>query len=173
MSMASVQKSDFADIERTIQGLAAARLDKAKIELETFGKTTDAGVNRLLRSLSLYGYSQPMSRESRLAMRRKIKSLIIRYGIPAIWFTLNPNDITNPIKLKLVAYRTRETGDAEDFPEKSGSDLQEGSTRHIGPPQFGALLPSRDVHVLPILREDWEGFGVRAHQPILCGCRDE
>ena len=56
-----------------------------------------------------------MSRESRLAMRRKIKSLIIRYGIPAIWFTLNPNDITNPIKLKLAAYRTRETGEAEEF----------------------------------------------------------
>ncbi|KAL8334052.1 hypothetical protein RB593_003629 [Gaeumannomyces tritici] len=56
-----------------------------------------------------------MSRESRLTMRRKIKSLIIRYGIPAIWFTLNPNDITNPIKLKLAAYRTRETGEAEEF----------------------------------------------------------
>ncbi|EWZ28873.1 hypothetical protein FOZG_17430 [Fusarium oxysporum Fo47] len=56
-----------------------------------------------------------MSRESRLTMRRKIKSLIIRYGIPAIWFTLNPNDITNPIKLKLAAYRTRETGGAEEY----------------------------------------------------------
>ncbi|KAF5006530.1 hypothetical protein FDECE_7098 [Fusarium decemcellulare] len=48
-------------------------------------------------------------------MRRKIKSLIIRYGIPAIWFTLNPNDITNPIKIKLAAYRNHETGEAEEF----------------------------------------------------------
>ncbi|KAM6514317.1 hypothetical protein FALCPG4_015467 [Fusarium falciforme] len=103
VSMASVRKSDFP------------RFERARVELEAFGKTTDQGVNRLLRSLSLYGYRQPMSRESRLTMRRKIKSLIIRYGIPAIWFTLNPNDITNPIKIKLAAYRNHETGEAEEF----------------------------------------------------------
>jgi hypothetical protein len=56
-----------------------------------------------------------MSRESRLSLRRKIKSLIIRYGIPAIWFTINPNDITNPVKLRLAAYRGRELGEAEAF----------------------------------------------------------
>jgi hypothetical protein len=115
VSMASVRKSDFPEVERTIQALTASRFERARVELEAFGKTTDQGVNRLLRSLSLYGYRQPMSRESRLTMRRKIKSLIIRYGIPAIWFTLNPNDITNPIKIKLAAYRNHETGEAEEF----------------------------------------------------------
>ncbi|KAJ4226079.1 hypothetical protein NW757_014287 [Fusarium falciforme] len=54
-----------------------------------------------------------MSQESRLAMRRKIKALIIRYGIPAIWFTLNPNDITNPVKLRLAAYRKEDKAAAE------------------------------------------------------------
>jgi hypothetical protein len=48
-------------------------------------------------------------------MRRKLKSLIIRYGFPAIWFTLNPNDVTNPVKLKLAAYRSREPEEAEEF----------------------------------------------------------
>jgi hypothetical protein len=115
VSMASMRRSDFPDVERTIQDLTASRLEKARGELEACGKTVDPDVNRLLRNLSLYGYRQPMSRESRLTMRRKIKSLIIRYGIPAIWFTLNPNDITNPIKLKLAAYRTRETGGAEEY----------------------------------------------------------
>ncbi|EXL90209.1 hypothetical protein FOIG_16527 [Fusarium odoratissimum NRRL 54006] len=115
VSMASMRRSDFPEVERTIQDLTASRLEKARGELEACGKTADPDVNRLLRNLSLYGYRQPMSRESRLTMRRKIKSLIIRYGIPAIWFTLNPNDITNPIKLKLAAYRTRETGRAEEY----------------------------------------------------------
>ncbi|EXM15900.1 hypothetical protein FOTG_15801 [Fusarium oxysporum f. sp. vasinfectum 25433] len=115
VSMASMRRSDFPDVERTIQDLTASRLEKARGELEACGKTADPDVNRLLRNLSLYGYHQPMSRESRLTMRRKIKSLIIRYGIPAIWFTLNPNEITNPIKLKLAAYRTRETGGAEEY----------------------------------------------------------
>ncbi|KNB18529.1 hypothetical protein FOXG_15932 [Fusarium oxysporum f. sp. lycopersici 4287] len=119
VSMASMRRSDFPDVERTIQDLTASRLEKARGELEACGKTADPDVNRLLMNLSLYGYRQPMSRESRLTMRRKIKSLIIRYGIPAIWFTLNPNDITNPIKLKLAAYRTREIGGAEEYLRKT------------------------------------------------------
>lgn len=35
--------------------------------------------------------------------------------MPAIWFTLNPNDITNPIKLRLAAYWTYDSEDAEAF----------------------------------------------------------
>jgi hypothetical protein len=46
-------------------------------------------------------------------MRRKIKALIIRYGILAIWATLNPNDITNPVKLRLAAYRKEDNAAAE------------------------------------------------------------
>lgn len=115
VSMASVRKKDFPEVERIVRSLNAARLENAKAELEACGKTTDKEVNQLLRSLSLYGYRQPMSRENRLTMRRKIKSLIVRYGIPAIWFTLNPNDITNPVKLRLAAYRTRDANEAEDF----------------------------------------------------------
>uniref|UniRef100_A0A0D2YIM1 Helitron helicase-like domain-containing protein n=1 Tax=Fusarium oxysporum (strain Fo5176) TaxID=660025 RepID=A0A0D2YIM1_FUSOF len=72
--MASIRNSDFSQVEHTIKELTAARLEKASIELESSGKTADPAVNQLLRSLSLYGYRQPMSRESRLTMRRKIKS---------------------------------------------------------------------------------------------------
>ena len=114
-SMMSVTRKSFPDVERIVRSLRAERLEAARVELETSGKTKDKDVNKLLRSLSLYGFRQPMSRESRLSMRRKIKALIIRYGIPAIWFTLNPNDITNPVKLRLAAYRIYEPGDAEEF----------------------------------------------------------
>jgi len=115
VSMLSVTKKNFPDVERIIRLLTAERLKKAKEDLKVSGKSTDEAVNKLLSSLSLYGLRQPMSREDRLSMRRKIKSLIIRYGIPAIWFTLNPNDITNPVKLRLAAYRTREPEEAEAF----------------------------------------------------------
>ena len=115
VSMLSVTKKNFPDVERIIRSLTAERLKKAKEDLKVSGKSTDEAVNKLLSSLSLYGLRQPMSREDRLSMRRKIKSLIIRYGIPAIWFTLNPNDITNPVKLRLAAYRTREPEEAEAF----------------------------------------------------------
>ncbi|KJZ70363.1 hypothetical protein HIM_10254 [Hirsutella minnesotensis 3608] len=100
---------------RAVEEPSSDRLATARAELEGSGKTTDEGVNELLRSLSLYGYRQPMSRELRLSMRHKIQALIVRYGVPAIWFTINPNDITNPVKLRLAAYRTRDPEAAEEF----------------------------------------------------------
>lgn len=115
VSMMSVKRQDFAELEGIVGRLSTERLERARVDLEMSGKTSDADVNKLLRSLSLYGFRQPMSREARLSMRRKIKSLIIRHGVPAIWFTLNPNDITNPVKLKLASHRFREPEEAEAF----------------------------------------------------------
>ncbi|KAF2177813.1 hypothetical protein K469DRAFT_351650 [Zopfia rhizophila CBS 207.26] len=115
VSMMSVSRKEFPEVERIVQSLSAQRLERARDELKASGKTTDGAVSQLLRNLSLYGFRQPMSRELRLGMRRKIKSLIVREGIPAIWFTLNPNDITNPVKLRLAAYRSREPEEAEAF----------------------------------------------------------
>lgn len=115
VSMMSVKRQNFAEAEGIVRHLSAERLEAAKVELETSGKTSDGDVNKLLRSLSLYGFRQPMSREVRLSMRRKIKSLIIWHGVPAVWFTLSPNDITNPAKLKLASYRSREPEEAEAF----------------------------------------------------------
>jgi hypothetical protein len=113
VSMLSVARKEFPAVERAIRSLSRERLDLAQRELELSGQTADDGIKELLRSISLYGFRQPMSREHRLSLRRKIKSLIIRYGIPAIWFTLNPNDITNPVKLRLAAYRKHDPEGAE------------------------------------------------------------
>ncbi|EFY94377.2 ATP-dependent DNA helicase PIF1 [Metarhizium robertsii ARSEF 23] len=115
ISMLSATRKNFRKVECIVQSLTIDRLVAARAELESSGKTTDVGVKELLRCCSLYGYRQPMSRELRLSMRRKIQSLIVYRGIPAIWFTLNPNDITNPVKLRLAAYRTRDPKEAEAF----------------------------------------------------------
>ncbi|KAM4064217.1 AAA domain-containing protein [Hirsutella rhossiliensis] len=115
VSMLSVTRKNFRKVERIVRSLTADGLAAARAELESTGKTTDDAVKELLRSLSLYGYRQPMSREVRLGMRHRILALIVRYGVPAIWFTINPNDITNPVKLRLAAYRARDPEAAEEF----------------------------------------------------------
>ncbi|KAK4061234.1 hypothetical protein Purlil1_14261 [Purpureocillium lilacinum] len=117
VSILSVSKKNFRNIERIVRSMTAERLAAASLELESTGKTTDDGVKEILRSLSLYGHRQPMSREGRLTMRRKIQSNIVGQGVPAIWFTLNPNDITNPVKLRLAAYLTHDPQEAEAFLE--------------------------------------------------------
>ncbi|KAF6528424.1 hypothetical protein HZS61_008726 [Fusarium oxysporum f. sp. conglutinans] len=142
--MLSVTRKNFPEVERTVRSLTAERLELAKTELETVGRTGDEDVKQLLKSLSLYGFRQPMSRESRLSMRRKIKSDIIRDGIPAIWFTLNPNDITNPVKLRLAAYRTRDPDEAEAF--LTSLDLAYKRTRlAISDPLSSAVFFHREV----------------------------
>jgi hypothetical protein len=115
VSMLSVSRKEFPAVERIVRSLSRERLELAQRELELSGQTADEGIKELLRSLSLYGFRQPMSREHRLSLRRRIKSLIIRYGVPAIWFTLNPNDITNPVKLRLAAYRIHDPEGAEEL----------------------------------------------------------
>ncbi|KAF5696631.1 ATP-dependent DNA helicase PIF1 [Fusarium mundagurra] len=144
VSMLSVTKKNFPEVERIVRSLTTERLELAKAELETVGRTGDEDVKQLLKSLSLYGFRQPMSRESRLSARRKIKSDIIRDGIPAIWFTLNPNDITNPVKLRLAAYRTGDPDEAEAF--LTSLDLAYKRTRlAISDPLSSAIFFHREV----------------------------
>lgn len=144
VSMLSVTRKNFPKVERVVRSLTVDRLAIARAELERSGKTADSDVNELLRSLSLYGYRQPMSRELRLSMRHKIQALIVRYGVPAIWFTINPNDITNPVKLRLAAYRTRNAGEAERFLR----DLDKAFKRvrlSISDPMSSAIFFHREI----------------------------
>jgi hypothetical protein len=85
-----------------------------------------------------------MSREARLNMRRKIQSLIVGYGVPAIWFTLNPNDITNPVKLRLAAYRTRDPDEAEEFLESLGNAYKR-TRLAISDPMSSAIFFHREM----------------------------
>ena len=88
--------------------LTPERLREAQKEMFETGKTTDEDVLALMKELSLYGSRHPLSNESRLTMRKKLWSMIVSFGLTAIWFTLNPNGINNPIKLKLAAHRGRD-----------------------------------------------------------------
>ncbi|KAM4061693.1 PIF1-like helicase [Hirsutella rhossiliensis] len=106
---------DVADVE--LRMLSVARKDFGKVERVARSMTAQRSFSGASRCTAT---GNPC-REVRLNMRRKIQSLIVGYGVPAIWFTINPNDITNPVKLRLAAYRTRDPGAAEEFLEGLGS----------------------------------------------------
>ncbi|KAM4067920.1 PIF1-like helicase [Hirsutella rhossiliensis] len=140
----SADAANFAKVEGLLKSLTTQRLEAARVELEATGKTGDDGVKELLRSLSVFGHRQPMSRESRLSMRKKILSLIVRYGVPAIWFTLNPNDITNPVKLRLAAYRARDPEAAEAFLRELGTAYKRVRLA-IADPMSAAVFFHREI----------------------------
>jgi hypothetical protein len=54
----------------------------------------------------MFFYSQPLLNERRLLSRKRIKALCVQDGLPTIWFTINPNNITNPIKIHLGIHRS-------------------------------------------------------------------
>jgi hypothetical protein len=90
-----LKRSAFQRIEGIHRRLTPERLRGAQKEMLETGKTTDEDVLALMKELSLYGSRHPLSNESRLSMRKKVWSMIVAFGLAAIWFTLNPNDITN------------------------------------------------------------------------------
>ena len=56
MSILSVKKKNFLKVERIIQLLSTKRLKRAKEHLKVSRKTTNKGINQLLRSLLLYRF---------------------------------------------------------------------------------------------------------------------
>ena len=100
-----LKRSAFRRVEGIHQRLTPGQVREAQREMMECGKTTDGDILALMKELSLYGTHHPLSNESRLSMRKKIWSLMVATGLAAIWFTVNPNDINNPVKLKLAAHR--------------------------------------------------------------------
>ena len=98
VSMQQMSKSSFHQFKNLWQSLTPERLKNAAKEMEDTGKTLDDDIQDLMRRLLSFGYSFPLSPEARLQMRQKIHSSIVNFGLPVLWFTINPNDLTSPIK---------------------------------------------------------------------------
>ncbi|KAM4066746.1 PIF1-like helicase [Hirsutella rhossiliensis] len=102
-------------LEQAYANLTEDRLKRAEAEMRETRTTSDPDISLLLRELSIFGHAQPLSNESRLLMRRKIQALDIRAGMPAIWITISPNDINNPVKLKLAIHRLHDYESAKEL----------------------------------------------------------
>ncbi|XP_044714565.1 PIF1 protein [Hirsutella rhossiliensis] len=73
-------------LEQAYANLTEDRLKRAEAEMRETRTTSDPDISVLLRELSIFGYAQPLSNESRLLMRRKIQALDIRAVSSAIFF---------------------------------------------------------------------------------------
>ncbi|XP_044714622.1 PIF1-like helicase domain-containing protein [Hirsutella rhossiliensis] len=113
--MVRVAKDSFHRLEQAYANLTEDRLKRAEVEMRETRTTSDPDISLLLRELSIFGHAQPLSNESRLLMRRKIQALDIRAGMPAIWITISPNDINNPVKMKLAIHRLHDYESAKEL----------------------------------------------------------
>ena len=105
ISYIRMKKRSFARVEQILRTLTAGEIEAAEEEYRRTRTTTNEDVSFVLRELSAFGHGQHMSNEERLGHRRKIESLSLMLGMKGIWFTINPNDLTNEVNIKLTAYR--------------------------------------------------------------------
>jgi hypothetical protein len=118
VSMQQMSKSSFQHFKNLWQILTPERLQNAAKEMEHTYKTQDEDIQELMRRLSSYGYSFPLSPEARLQMRQKIQSSVIHFGLPVLWFTINPNDLTSPIKKWLSISQTALPEELSDLSQR-------------------------------------------------------
>lgn len=129
ISYLRMNKASFSTIERLLKNLTSAEIASAEEEYKETRTTTNGDIAYILRELSVFGNNQHMSNEERLYSRRKIKSLCLKYGMPSIWYTINPNDLTNEVNMKLAAFRVKSGHEAEELMDKFRQHI--GTVQHV------------------------------------------
>ncbi|XDG06036.1 hypothetical protein ABKA04_005651 [Annulohypoxylon sp. FPYF3050] len=101
ISSAQAKKSSFPDLQEIINKISPDELLEAANELKNNKPISSERMNKLMKEITIYGRQQPLSNESRIKQRDQIRSLIVQHGPPGIWFTINPNDLSSPVRIKI------------------------------------------------------------------------
>lgn len=97
-----VSREDWKKKSSAIYKLTSDELQQAVYELQNNIPVTIPSVFSLLSSCSAIGKYVPLSQENRMRMRANIKANIVRFGLPAIWLTINPSDLTHPMLCQIA-----------------------------------------------------------------------
>lgn len=97
-----IKRSQWASVTRDLSFLNYDRLKKAAEEIVGHHVPSDPLVRRLLRNITAIGVQVPGSFFEKLQMRTELRGLIVREGMPALWMTINPADLQNPLVLVLA-----------------------------------------------------------------------
>lgn len=85
-----------------IASLTVDQLQNAAQEIKAGQDIEDPVIRRLQQHIVTIGMHVPGSFSQKLRMRSEIRGLIVRYGMPAFWITINPSDLRHPLVLILA-----------------------------------------------------------------------
>ena len=94
--------SNWLNLQQISGELNSSDFEQIEREVCTHGYIKHKNLAQILRTVHLIGAHIPNSYEHRISMRRQMQGIVARYGQPTIWFTLNPNDLSSPILLRLA-----------------------------------------------------------------------
>lgn len=97
-----IQRQNWTTATADIADLTEDQIRDALNDLESHRKIDDPVIRRLLYTMQTIAMRVPGSFAQKLRLRAEIRGLIVRYGMPAFWVTINPSDLRNPLVLILA-----------------------------------------------------------------------
>ena len=99
------RRSDWERQCQQLTNLTAEQLQNAANDLANHKVPTCRDVFALLDCMRTMSEHSPLSQATRLYERRALKGMVQRFGPPAIWVTLNPADLKNPLILEIAGLK--------------------------------------------------------------------
>jgi hypothetical protein len=97
-----VKRQNWRSAADDIASLTLGQLQNA-VKATADGQTlNDPVIRRLQQNIVTIRMRVPGSFAQKLTMRSEIRGIIVRYGMPAFWITINPSDLRNPLVLILA-----------------------------------------------------------------------
>ena len=122
-----LQRRHWPSATDDISSLTEDQLRNALQDLDTNHEINDPVVRRLLHVMKTIAMWVPGSFAQKLRMRSEIRGLIIRFGMPAFWITINPSDLRSPLVIILAGVEY-----SEDILSASNSAIR-GATATSNP----------------------------------------
>ena len=97
-----VKRRNWRSVRDDIASLTVDQLQNAAKAVSNGQPIDEPAIRKLQRDLTTIGMQVPESLSQKLMMRSQIRGLIVRGGMPAIWATINPSDLRNPLVLILA-----------------------------------------------------------------------
>lgn len=97
-----IKRQHWKDTSDDIASLTLEKLQDAASQIAAGQNIEDPLIRRLQRNIVTIGLHVPGSFAQKLIMRSEIRGIIVRYGMPAFWMTINPSDLQSPLVLTLA-----------------------------------------------------------------------
>ena len=97
-----VKRRNWKSTTDDIASLTSDQLQEAAKAIANKQVVDNPVIQRLQRDLVTIGKQVPQSFSEKLTMRSKINGLQVRLGMIAVWLTINPSDLRNPLVLTLA-----------------------------------------------------------------------
>jgi Helitron helicase-like domain at N-terminus len=98
-----VKKGYWDSVQHDFSTLTSSQLQQSAADIRSGKVCTDQKIQQLMTDVRLISSYTPESFGRKLVIRHLLWGHIVRFGMPAIWFSLNPADLRSPLIMNLAS----------------------------------------------------------------------